>query len=65
MARPVTNTPAPSTLRCRLHRKRRAMIESFTTLAYGTSDNASLQSLQELLDSINKDTPKETLEANQ
>lgn len=65
MSRPVTDAPAASTIRCRRFRKRKAMIDTFTTLAYSTNDNASLEALQSFLDSINKDTQEETVEPQQ
>lgn len=65
MGRKTVDQPKGSTERVRRFRKRRALIDTFTTLAYSTNDNASLQSLQELLDSINKDTQEETVEPQQ
>lgn len=65
MGRKTVDQPKGSTERVRRFRKRRALIDTFTTLAYSTNDNASLEALQSFLDSINKDTQEETLEANQ
>ncbi|SEE74323.1 hypothetical protein [Pseudomonas anguilliseptica] len=65
MGRKTVDQPKGSTERARRFRKRRALIDTFTILAYSTNDNASLEALQSFLDSINKDTQEETVEANQ
>ncbi|SEC13013.1 hypothetical protein [Pseudomonas anguilliseptica] len=65
MGRKTVDQPKGSTERVRRFRKRRALIDTFAIPAYSTNDNASLEALQSFLDSINKDTQEETVEANQ
>lgn len=65
MGRKTVDQPKGSTERVRRFRKRRALIDTFTTLAYSTSDNASLEAIQELLDTINNQAQEEAVEAQQ
>lgn len=52
MGRKTVTNPQGSTERVRRFRKRKALIENFTTLAYSTCDNVALEAIQSLLDSI-------------
>jgi hypothetical protein len=51
MPRLITPTPAPSTIRCRLHRARRRAIAEFTKLAYSSTDVSAMFTALELLES--------------
>jgi hypothetical protein len=51
MPRLKTDTPALSTVRCRLHRARRKAIAEFTKLAYSSTDVSAMFTALELLES--------------
>lgn len=51
MSRPHILNPAPSTIRCRLHRARRQAIKEFERLIYTTTDTKVMFNSVELLES--------------
>lgn len=59
MGRKTVDQPQGSTERVRRFRKRRAMIDSFTTLAYSISDNASLAHLQDVVEALTKENSED------
>lgn len=55
MGRKTVDQPQGSTERVRRFRKRRALIDTFTTLAYSTSDNVALNALQDAVEALTKE----------
>lgn len=52
MGRKVTPTPAPSTIRCRLHRRRKALMSDFQQLIYTKAAVNHLDALSDAIEAL-------------
>lgn len=55
MSRPMTDTPAATTLRVRLHRKRRKLLSDLQQLVYSKDNNVALNALQNVIETLTKE----------
>lgn len=55
----MTDTPAVTTLRVRLHRKRRKLLSDLQQLVYSKDSNVALSSLQSLVDAFSKENSED------